>query len=35
MVITHDHRIAQMAARKIVIVDGVLSEGEQKGVEVL
>ncbi len=35
VVITHDHRIAQMAARKIVIVDGVLSEGEQKGVEVL
>lgn len=35
VVITHDHRIAQMAARKVVIVDGVLSEGEQKGVEVL
>lgn len=35
VVITHDHRIAQMAARKIVIVDGVLSEGEQKGAEVL
>ncbi len=35
VVITHDHRIAQMAARKVVIVDGVLSEGEQKGAEVL
>lgn len=35
VVITHDHRIAQMAARKVVIVDGVLSEGEQKGAEAL
>ncbi len=35
VVITHDHRIAQMAARKVVIVDGVLSEGEQKGAGVL
>lgn len=35
VVITHDNRIAQMAARKVVIVDGVLSEGEQKGAEAL
>lgn len=35
VVITHDHRIAQMVARKVVIVDGVLSEGEQKGAEAL
>lgn len=35
VVITHDHRIAQMAARKVVIVDGVLSEREQKGAEAL
>lgn len=35
VVITHDHRIAQMAARKVVIVDGVLSEGEKKGAEAL
>lgn len=35
VVITHDHRIAQMATRKVVIVDGVLSEGEQKGAEAL
>ncbi|MDE6362945.1 MAG: ABC transporter ATP-binding protein [Lachnospiraceae bacterium] len=31
VVITHDYGIAQMAARKVVMKDGILSEGDQKG----